>query len=205
VPQVFDPAGRRLENVYSRIAGSNPDPATRIQHQGADRIARQGLRIRSAVSDDGEAVGVPVPTRDASVLDRDPQITMRIFNHLKDIVAGQAATGGWQTGVAHQVMAVVADETVFGGKPHESLRVLQSRVNGALWQAIRGGEVLEDERKRLGCRYGSHEPQPAQERGTQVSTAGCHYWFGTQDTMEAGDVPAAPWELVHHGRFLAHV
>jgi hypothetical protein len=95
VPQVFDPAGRRLQNVDSRIAGSDPDPATRVQHQGAHCIARQGLRIRIAVPNDGEAVCVPVPARDPSVLDRDPQITVRIFDHLKDVVSGQAAAGGW--------------------------------------------------------------------------------------------------------------
>ena len=89
-------------------------------------------------------------------------------------------------------MTVEADETVFRREPHESLRVLQSRINSALWQAVRGGKVLEDERKRFSCRRGRDESQPPQERGTQVGTAGCHYWFGTQDTMEAGDVPAAP-------------
>ncbi len=205
MPQVFDPAGRRLQDVDSRIAGSDPDSATRVQHQGAYCIARQGLRILIAVPHDGEAVSVPVPARDPSVLDRDPQITLRIFDHLIDEVPGQAPRGGWQAGVADQLMTVVADETVFGREPHESLRVLQSRPNGALWQAVRGGDVLEDERKRFRCRSGRDESQPPQQRGTQLSTAGCHYSFGTQDTMEAGDVPAAPCELVHHGRFLAHV
>ncbi len=192
VPQMFDPAGRRLQNIDSRIAGSDPDPPTRIQHQGAHRIARQGLRIGIAVPNDGEGVGIPVPARDPSILDRDPQIMVRIFDHLEDVVAGQAAAAGRQTRVADQLVTVVADESIFSREPHESLRVLQSRVNSALWQAIRGGEVLENERKRFRCCRGRDESQPPQKRGAQVGTAGCHYWLGTQETMEAGAVPGAP-------------
>ena len=117
---------------------------------------------------------------------------MRIFDHLKDVVPGQAAAAGWQTGVADQLVTVVADETVFGGQPHESLRVLQGCVNGPLWEAVGGGEVLENERKRFRCCRGRDHSQPPQKRGAQVGTEGCHYWLGTQETMDAGAVPGAP-------------
>jgi len=78
--------GRRLQNIDSRIAGSDPHAAHgAFQHQGRVLHRSPGdCGSASLCRNDAEAVGVPVPSaRDPSVLDRDPQITLRIFDHLK--------------------------------------------------------------------------------------------------------------------------
>ncbi len=94
--------GRRIENVDARIAGSDPDPAVRVHQHGARGIARERGGIGGIVPKDREAVGRPVPAGDTCILDRDPQIVMRILDDLIDEVARQPAAGAGRVGIADQ-------------------------------------------------------------------------------------------------------
>ena len=82
-------------------------------------------------------------------------------------------------------MAVVADQTVLGGEPDESLGILQAVVDRALRQPLGGREVLEDERRRFERPAGRATSEPAtttapppsmrhRRRATHIV-----HWFGT--------------------------
>jgi hypothetical protein len=63
VPQVFDPAGRRPECRF-RIAGSDPDPATRVNTRARTASLARDCGSLSLCRMTVKAVSVPVPARD---------------------------------------------------------------------------------------------------------------------------------------------
>ncbi len=87
VTQVLEAPGRRVQNIDSRVHRADPETAARIQHQGARCIAGERTGRRWIVSVDGKAVRRPVPTGNACILDRDPQIMVCVFDDLVDVVA----------------------------------------------------------------------------------------------------------------------
>src|ERR1700682_3060970 len=196
------------------------------------------------VAVDGEAVRRALPACQAPVLDGDPQIVVPVLDDGLDVVARQPAAGTARVGVAEQLMAVVAHQAVFGGEPHEALRILQGREYRPLRQAVRCRQVLENERRICGARAGTRSQQARRcgdqrrgadaARGVRAHALKMHeagapcvdrlqgaplpvptftraasqsaYWFGTQSTMEAGEVALVPdVELVHHGTDLLQV
>jgi len=73
------------------------------------------------VAVDREGIAAAVPTGDTRVLDRDPEIMMRVLGDLADKIARQAAAGARRVGVADHFAAVEAYQSVFGAEPHETL------------------------------------------------------------------------------------
>ncbi len=113
---------RWIQDVDTRVDHADPYPALRIELQGArDRITREGCRIRDIVAVDRESVRGAAPARNAGILDRDPQIVMRVLCDLLNEVAGQPVGGARRVGVAKQLMPVVANQPVLGPEPDEAL------------------------------------------------------------------------------------
>src|ERR1700730_3327734 len=67
-------------------------------------------------------------------------------------------------------MAIVADETVFGPEPHESLRVLQRHEDRTLRQTVGARQVLQDEWGRVGRRGRDGHLRETQDCGDQGRT-----------------------------------
>ncbi len=99
---------------------------------------------------DREGVRRPVPTGNACILDRYPQIVVRVLDDLMNVVAGKAAARRGGVGVPEKLMAVVTHQAVLRTEPYEALRVLQSHEHGALRKPVGRRQVLEDERSRVG-------------------------------------------------------
>src|SRR5580700_2821470 len=117
---MLDVPGPGLQNVDARIAGSNPKPTARVDQERTRRVAREGVGIRGIVSENRESIAGAVPTSDARVLDRYPQVVVRVLGDLVNEVAGWAPGYAGRVGVAYQLMAVVADQAIFGAEPHET-------------------------------------------------------------------------------------
>ena len=75
---------------------------------------------------------------------------MRVLDDLADEIAGQPLRSVARIGVAVELVAVVADQAILGGDPDEALRILEHGIDPPLRQAVRGREVLENERRCIG-------------------------------------------------------
>ena len=164
VAQVLDAARCGLENVDTRVEGSDPHAIVGIHEQRVDGVAGERAAVFGIVAVDDEVVGGALPAREAPVLDGDPQIVVTILDDGLDVVARQPAVGGARVGVAEQLVAVVAHQAVLGREPHEPLRILQRREHRALRQAVGSGQVLENERRIGGARAQGRREQ-ARRRG----------------------------------------
>ncbi len=150
VAQMLAAPGGRIEDIDASIGRTDPEPAARIERKRAGGVAGERARICGVVAIDREGVGRPIPTGNTRILDRDPQIVVRILDDLMNVVARQAATGARGVRIAQQLMAVIAHQAILRTQPYEALRVLQGHEDGPLREPIRGREVLEDERRRVG-------------------------------------------------------
>ncbi len=141
--------------VKRPVAGSRiSTPASEVPtHTRPRRIDEHAFCTESLASEAGpvrivavdrEGIAGTVPAGQARILDGHPQIVVGILDHVVNEISRQAAAAARGVGVAQQFTAVVADQPVLGGQPHEPLGVLQRRIDGALRQAVRGGQMLRE-------------------------------------------------------------
>ena len=163
---MFDPSGCRIENIDTRtvvpaICGvrSHPDSTALIDEQASCGIARERACLCGIVAVDRKAIGGSIPTREPGVFDGNPKIVMGVFNYGLDETARQSILDGRRVGVAKQLVAVVANQSIFGAQPDEPLRVLQHDVNRALGQPVGGCEMLESDGRRFSGRLGGRRAQ----------------------------------------------
>src|SRR6266481_1368626 len=117
---MLDAPGCRIQDVDTRIAGSDPNPTARVHHHGPRGVAAEGIGMGGIMAEDREGISAAVPAGDTGILDRYPEIVMRILDDLVDEVTGQSTTYAGRVCVANHVMAVIADQTVFGTEPDEA-------------------------------------------------------------------------------------
>src|SRR5882672_12200935 len=118
---MLDAPGCGIQDVDTRIAGSDPNPSARVHHHGPRGVAAEGIGIGGIMAEDREGISAAVPAGDTGILDRYPEIVMRILDDLVDEVTGQSTTYAGRVGVANKGLAIIADQTILGAEPHEAL------------------------------------------------------------------------------------
>jgi hypothetical protein len=154
--QVIDAPGDRIQDIDTRVTSAYPDAAAAIDKQCAEDIAGKRVGTRRVMPVYRESIGAAVPLGKAAVRQGDPEVMVKVFHDRLNEVARKPIGRSAPVTVAKQPVSVVANEAVFGPEPYESLAILQGGVHGALRQAIRGRQMCEDGRRRIGtaCRRG---------------------------------------------------
>src|SRR5882724_7869574 len=82
VTPMLDVSGCRIQDVDAGIVGPDPDPTAGVHEDRVRGVAREGAGIGGIVAEDREAIAGAVPAGDTGILDRYPQIVMRILDDL---------------------------------------------------------------------------------------------------------------------------
>ena len=176
VPEMFESPGPGVEHIDAGIVASDPDASTRVDRERPGHIARQRIRVLRVVVESGKGIGGAVPSGEPGVLDRDPQIVMSVLGDLADEIAGQPL-GGARIGVSVELVTVVAHQAILGGDPDEPLRILEHGIDPPLRKPVRGGEVIENERRRLrgtGRDRAGEQPRRADQQTRSHTHIGIH-------------------------------
>ena len=127
--------GRQLHPVGA-FARTDPYRAIGCFGEAADVLAGQFTEVV-------KAAGLRIEHIGAIVHRTDPDAAQMVFEQGLDLIAGHGKRIERIIMVHPEIIAVVAIQSVFGGKPEKAFFILQQVIDHPLRQAIGGGQAFE--------------------------------------------------------------